>query len=97
MNGFELMAESFRKAAATNLISQEEANKEIRIYDFLSSCTGEDINRLFDSGAFNEIAKAYLRRATAELVDEEVIDDDQASAIRNRFRVLFSEKTASEV
>lgn len=97
MNGFEIMAETYRKAAAENKISQEQAAKQIRIYDFLSTCTDEDINSLFDSAAFNEIAKGYLRRAAAELVEENVIDEDQAAAIKRRFSLLFSEKKASEV
>jgi len=97
MNGFKMMAETYRKAAAENKISQEQADKQIRINEFLSTCTDEDINLLFDTGAFNEIAKSYLRLAAAELVNEKEIDEDQAAAIKRRFAFLFSMKTASEV
>lgn len=97
MDGFKLMADSYRKAADQGNISKKEAEKVARSYDYLSSCDQEDIFNLFDSGAFNEIAKSYLRLAVSELIEEEVIEEDQGRAIRNRFSLLFSEKTASEV
>ena len=56
-----MLAESYRKAAQAGIISKEEADKECRIYDFLGTCDDEDFYRLFDSTAFNEIAKSYMR------------------------------------
>ena len=97
MNGYKLMAESYRKAAEEGKISKEEAAKDCRVYDFLASCTQEDIFKLFDSGAFNEIAKSYMRIAVKELIEEEEIEEEQGREVRNRFSLLFSEKTASEV
>lgn len=97
MNGYKLMAESYRKAAEEGKISKEEAAKDCRIFDFLASCDQEDIFRLFDSSAFNEIAKSYLRIAVKELIEEEEIEEEQGRAVRNRFSLLFSEKKASEV
>lgn len=96
MNGYKLMAESYRKAAEEGKISKEEAAKDCRIFDFLASCDQEDIFRLFDSGAFNDIAKSYLRIAVKELIEEEEIEEEQGSAVKRRFNLLFSEKTASE-
>lgn len=63
MNGFVMMADSYKKLAAEGKISQEEAAEEIRIYDFLATCSKEDIFRLVDSGAFNDIIRAYAKRA----------------------------------
>lgn len=97
MNGYKLLAESYRKAAQEGKINQEEAAKHSRIYDFLASCDKEDINILFDSSAFNDISKSYLSIAVKELIAEETIEEEQGRAIRNRFSLLFSEKTASEV
>lgn len=96
MNGFRLMADSYRKAAEEGKISKEQAEKECRIFDFLATCDHDDICRLFDSSAFNEIAKSYLRIAVRELVAEGTIDEDQAVAVRNRFSLLFDEKQADE-
>ena len=97
MNGFELMAEGYRKIAAEGNMAAEEAKKKCKAFDFLASCDDEDINNLFDSSAFNEIAKNYMRRAVKELVIEGVLDDEQAKAVRNRFSLLFDEIKAKEI
>ena len=73
------------------------SEKYARIYDFLSTCDLDDIFILFDSAAFNEIAKSYLRKAVSELITEEVLEEGQARAIRNRFSLLFDETRANEV
>ena len=97
MEGYKIMADSYRKAAAEGKISKEEADKIIRSYDYLTECDQEDIYCLFDSSAFNEISKSYLRLAVKELIEENVIDEEQGRAVRNRFALLFSEKTAKDV
>ncbi|MBQ6090007.1 MAG: hypothetical protein IJL07_01940 [Lachnospiraceae bacterium] len=97
MNGFTIMAESYRKAVDQNQISREEAEPKIRAYDFLGSCSGDDFYTLFDSSAFNEIAKSYMRLAVRELVEDGTLDEDQGTAVRNRFAFLFDEKQAKEV
>ena len=97
MNGFELMSESCRKAAEQGIITQRQADKKCKVYDFLATCDDEDICKLFDSSAFNEIARSYMRLAVKELVEEGTIDEEQGIAVRNRFSLLFDEKTASQV
>lgn len=97
MNGFEMMADSYRKLASEGKITKEQAEKDCKAYDFLATCDDEDICNLFDSSAFNEIARGYLRLAVKELIEENVIDEEQGRAVRNRFSLLFSEKTANEV
>ena len=97
LNGYTIMADSYRKAAKQGNLSKKEAEKVARSYDFLAKCDEEDICNLFDSCAFNEIAKSYMRLAVKELVEEGTIDEEQGRAVRNRFSLLFSEKKASEV
>ena len=97
MNGFKLMADSYRKAAEEGKISKEQADKDCRIFDFLGTCDDDDFYKLFDSSAFNEIAKSYMRLAVKELVSEGTIDEDQGKAVRNRFSLLFDEKQSKEV
>ena len=97
MNGYEVMAKTYRKLAERGEISKEESEKQCKVYDFLASCDKEDIYNLFDSSAFNEIAKEYMRLAVKELVSEGAIDEDQGKAVRNRFSLLFDEKQSKEV
>lgn len=91
MNGFKLMAESYRKAAG------EEAERIAKLYDFLGDCSESDICTLFDSTAFNEISKGYLRKAVKRLTDNGTLDDEQARAIRNEYSKLFEDMTAEEI
>lgn len=88
MNGFEMMAESYRKAG-------EE--KKARVYDFLGTCDQEDFYTLFDSTAFNEIAKDYMRLTVRRLTDQGTIDEEQARAVRNTYAMLFEDMTAKEI
>lgn len=97
MDGFALMAESCRRAVERGQMTEGWAAKRIRIYEFLAACDQEDYYLLFDSTAFNEIAKDYMRAAVRELIEEEIIDEDQGRAMRNRYALLFDEKTAKEV
>lgn len=97
MNGFEVMADAYRKLASEDKISKEEAEKKCKAFDFLKDCDDEDIYNLFDSSAFNEIAKSYMRLTVKELVSEGELDENQGRAVRNRFSLLFDEKKSKEV
>lgn len=97
MNGFVMMADSYKSAIKQGKFKEEEVSSKIRLYEFLGTCSGDDFFDLFDSSAFNEIAKSYMRLAIKELVAEGTIDEDQGKAVRNRFSLLFDEKRAKEV
>lgn len=96
MNGYKALADGYRQMAEKGEIPHEKAKRLAALYDFLSGCDNGDFYDLFDSSAFNEIAKAYLRLAVQNLVKREVIDDEQAAAVRREYAVLFSEVTAVE-
>lgn len=97
MNGFQLLSDSYKKALSLGEITREEAEKKCRVFDFLATCDQDDFYNLFDSSAFNEISKSYMRLAVKELVSEGTIDEDQGKAVRNRFSLLFDEKQSKEV
>ncbi len=97
MNGFTMTADTYKKLMEQGKINKETAEKEIRIYEFLGSCSEDDFYSLFDSSAFNEIAKSYMRLAVRELLEEGTLDEEQGRAVRNRFALLFDEKRAKEV
>jgi hypothetical protein len=83
-----MFAETFRKHG------QE---RKAELYEYLGECSYEDICNLYNSTAFNEIAKGYMRLAVKELESEGVLDEEQARAVRNRFAFLHDEKQAQEV
>lgn len=97
MNGFKLMADSYRKASTEGKIDKEQADKDIRIFDFLATCDDDDFYRLFDSSAFNEIAKSYMRLAVRDLENDGTLTKQQGEAVRERFCGLFDEVRAKEV
>lgn len=97
MSGYRLMIESYKSLVGRGVFTQEEADKKIRLYEFLESCDDEDIKELFDTSAFNEIAKGYLRKALDVCISDGAIDEGQASRIRNEYRLTFEFFTASQV
>lgn len=97
MNGFKIIADSYREALAKGEVTKEEAGKKCKAFDFLGTCDQEDLFNLFDSSAFNEIAKSYLRLTVKELVSEGKLTEAQGREVRNRFSLLFDEKQAEEV
>lgn len=63
MNGYELLASSYRLLLKRGEIAEDEAAKKIRVYDFLATCDKEDIYTLVDSSAFNDIIKIFCKKA----------------------------------
>lgn len=93
MNGYEMMADSYRQLVKQGKIDKETANREICVYDFLATCDSDDLCRMVDSSAFNDIIRAYLKMA----VQSADIDEDAREKVVGQLRWLFDEKTAKEV
>lgn len=93
MNDFKLIAESYKKLMNDGKIDKLEAKKEIRIYEFLASCNKDDFCRMIDSGAFNDIIRAYLEMT----VNNTDLDEESKNKITGQLRWIFDEKQAKEV
>ena len=93
MNGFNLVAESYKRMVNDGKIEKEVAEKEIRVYEFLSTCDEDDFCRLVDSSAFNGIIKAYLKLA----ISKANIDEKSKDKVMNQLNWVFDEQTAKQV
>lgn len=93
MNGYSMMAESYKKAAEKGKINKETAEKSIRIYEFLATCDNDDLCQMVDSSAFNDIIRAFLKMA---VINAE-LEEEQQEKILNQLRWIFDEKSAKEV
>lgn len=93
MNGYEMTADSYRQLVKQGKIDKETADREIRVYDFLTTCDSDDLCRMVDSSAFNDIIRAYLKMA----VQSADIDEDAREKVVGQLRWLFDEKTAKQV
>lgn len=93
MNGYTMMADSYRKLMSEGKIDKDTAEKEIRIYEFLASCDETDLCRMVDSSAFNDIIRAFLNIAVLNAD----IDEEARDKVREQLRWIFDEKQAYEV
>lgn len=93
MNGFEMMAQSYKVLLERGQIDKEEAERKITVFDILGSCSQEQIYDLFDSSAFNMIVKDYVKLA---LKNTET-DEETSEKIMQELCRLFDTKGAKEV
>lgn len=66
MNGFKILADSYRKLIETNQIDKEDAKSYIKVYDFLSTCSDKEKEILFTSSAFNDMIKELINKLDLE-------------------------------
>lgn len=98
MNGFTIIADSYETLVKQGKMDREVAEKKIRIYDFLSTCSDDDLYEMVDSSAFNEIIRTFCRKAIRNAkVDENEDERTIEKAIMNELRWLFDEKTCKEI
>lgn len=62
MNGYEILAQGYKKLVETGQIEMDEETKSyIKVYEFLASCNQEEKKMLFESGAFNDMIKEKIK------------------------------------
>lgn len=93
MNGFKMMADSYRHLVEQGKISKEQAKRNIEIYEFLATCDTDDFCCMVDSSAFNDIIKGYVKLA----VKNADIDQQSQEKVIDNLRWIFDEKSAKEV
>ena len=93
MNGFKLMSDGYKQLMKQGKLTPEQADPEIRIFDFLADCSTDDLYRLMDSSAFNDILKSYVAAAC----DEAELSDTQKSSVMGALRWLLDTKRARDI
>jgi len=93
MNGYTMMADSYKMLMEQGKIDKKTAEKSIRIYEFLATCDNDDLCQMVDSSAFNDIIRAFLKMA---VVNAE-LGEEQQDRVLNQLRWIFDEKSAKEV
>lgn len=93
MNGYTMMADSYRDLMNEGRIDKEVAEKSIRVYEFLATCDIDDLCIMVDSSAFNDIIRSFLKLA---LTNAELDKKSRDKAL-NQLNWIFDEKTAKEV
>lgn len=93
MNGYQLMADSYKKLLEKGDYEEEERKqiqREIKVMECLATFDSSDKYIAFDSGMFNDIFKGYV-----ELLTED-IDEKTKSLLRNRSRGILDEYNSKE-
>nr|DAO23909.1 MAG TPA: hypothetical protein [Caudoviricetes sp.] len=93
MNGYKMTADSYRTLRGNSKLDQADVESNIKVLDFLATCTQEDIYNLFNSTAFNFICLGYVKMALNGFKE---LDDDTKDRIINRVWAMFDEKNAKQ-
>lgn len=93
MNGYKMTADSYRTLIGNSKLDQADIESNIKVLDFLATCTEEDIHNLFNSTAFNNICMGYVKMA---LNDFKELDDDMKDRLINHVRYKFDTATANQ-
>lgn len=91
MNGYKMSADAYREFKKRD--QKIDVDSNIKVLDFLATCTEEDIYNLFNSTAFNNICIGYVKIA---LNDFKELDEDMKDRITNHVLYKFDTVTAEQ-
>ena len=92
MEGFKMLAESYKELVKNGKFSEEAVAGEIKTLEFLGTCSKEEVCLLFNS---NDIVLGYVSEAirNTELSEKEEIEKQ----VLRELRGLFDYKSAGEI
>lgn len=85
MDGYLVLAESYRTLVKQGKIDHETADKYIRVYEFLAACDKDDICILADSSSFNDIIRGYVSLA----LEEAEVDEETKERVEEQMHWIF--------
>lgn len=94
MNGYKILLESYKEMLNNpNIANKDSIHAEIKALEPFVDRTEEEINRMFDSGAFNQILKAYCKEAMMNCG----LNRDIISKVISDIEYLLDTKRANEI
>lgn len=95
MNGYKMLADSYKQLLEREEpgADKESIEKSIKALEFLATCDDMEICKLFDSSAFNNITKAYCKKA----MNNQGFSDEQINGVLDELHGLFSQVNADEI
>lgn len=93
MNGYLLIAESYRMLEKQGKIGKEEAERAVKVYEFLSTCSEDDLCEIIDSAAMNNIIRAFVKKSVCDAG----LDTDTQRQVMGELEYMFDTKTAKEI
>lgn len=93
MNVYEITADAYRLLVKNGVMPSEEAAPYIKIFEFLGTCSEDEIYKLMDSGVFNNIFRSYVEEAMYNVK----IDADKAEEVLDELKWLLCNKSAAKI
>ena len=94
MDGFKLQADAIRKVVERDDNCDKEAMlSKAQVYDILSELTQDQIYELYNSSIFNDVTKAYAKRA----METVGLDEEQISDVLREIKYLHDTVNAGEI
>ena len=83
---YQGLAETAQRQLNENPEQHTEKRREcIKIFGFLGDLTEDELYKLFDTGAFNDIVKAYCETAAKKTG----LNNEQTAALLEELKILF--------
>ena len=94
MNGYKLQADAIRKIVERD----DDCDKEVmlskaKVYDMLSELSQDQIYEIYNSSAFNDVTKAYAKKA----MENVGVDEEQIKEVLSEIKYLHDTVTAGEI
>lgn len=95
MNGYQMHIDAYRQVLESDRtdIDRDFIKAEIKALEPFAERTEEERLRMFNSGAYNEVLKAYCRKAMQNCN----IDDNTISNVMNEIKWLLDTVGATEI
>lgn len=97
MDGYKMQADAYeevlQKKKDLDPAVTEDLKSKIKAFKALEGTTDKDRANIFNTGAFNDITKAYFKKA----MEGTEIDQDTITAVLDEYKYLLDTVSAAEI